>query len=269
MAVILEGGCRVSMIREGEPRIAGTLKIWRHVGRDVGARDISLRVLEYGRGVSAMLRNPGCDELIYVLEGTATIIIDDLMYELQPEVGIYVRPNQAFSVQNPNPTPVVLISSQCPEPDCGPEISHFSRDDAESTLRSPLTGTATNPIRPSISPLVRLADRESLPTADRWYRVLVDHEVGCHQATQFVGSIPPGRAPDHFHLYEEVLFILRGEGRMWAGKRSTAIAAGSCVYLPKRQVHCVENTSTGELRLLGVFYPAGSPAVRYDSNADE
>jgi mannose-6-phosphate isomerase-like protein (cupin superfamily) len=84
------------------------------------------------------------------------------------------------------------------------------------------------------------------------------------QVTQFVGSIPPGRAPDHFHNYEEVLFILRGEGRMWAGMTHTPIAFGSCIYLPKGQVHCVENTGDGELRLLGVFYPAGSPSVRYD-----
>jgi hypothetical protein len=27
---------------------------------------------------------------------------------------------------------------------------------------------------------------------------------------------------------------------------------------------CVENTGVDELRLLGVFYPAGSPSVRYD-----
>jgi mannose-6-phosphate isomerase-like protein (cupin superfamily) len=60
------------------------------------------------------------------------------------------------------------------------------------------------------------------------------------------------------------LFILRGEGRMWAGETSTEIAAGSCVYLPKRQLHCVENTGDDELRLLGVFYPAGSPSVRYE-----
>jgi oxalate decarboxylase/phosphoglucose isomerase-like protein (cupin superfamily) len=51
---------------------------------------------------------------------------------------------------------------------------------------------------------------------------------------------------------------------MWAGESNTAIAPGSCIYLPKGQVHCVENTGEGELRLLGVFYPAGSPSVRYD-----
>jgi mannose-6-phosphate isomerase-like protein (cupin superfamily) len=112
---------------------------------------------------------------------------------------------------------------------------------------------------------VRLADRRAQPTADRWYRVLVDDEIGSTQATQFVGSIPPGRAPDHFHHYEEVLFILNGSGRMWAGETNTPIGPGSCIYLPKGQVHCVENTGKGELRLLGVFYPAGSPSVRYDA----
>ena len=99
-----------------------------------------------------------------------------------------------------------------------------------------------------------------MPTGDRWYRVLIESEV-----TQFVGSIPPGRAPDHFHEYEEVLFILQGEGRMHKGTSSTPVEPGSCIYLPPRQMHCVENTGAGELRLLGVFYPAGSPAVRYEA----
>jgi mannose-6-phosphate isomerase-like protein (cupin superfamily) len=89
-------------------------------------------------------------------------------------------------------------------------------------------------------PGVRLSDKKEIPTADRWYRVLVDDEIGSEHVTQFVGSIPPGRAPDHFHEYEEVLFILRGTGRMWSGKTTTAIGPGSCVYLPKGQVHCVE-----------------------------
>jgi mannose-6-phosphate isomerase-like protein (cupin superfamily) len=97
-------------------------------------------------------------------------------------------------------------------------------------------------------------------TGDRWYVELIQAEV-----TQFIGGIPPGRAPDHFHLYEEVICILDGVGIMHAGASSTPIEAGSCIFLPRKQRHCVENTGSGELRLLGVFYPAGSPAVRYPS----
>jgi hypothetical protein len=105
---------------------------------------------------------------------------------------------------------------------------------------------------------VRLQDQPIQRTGDRWYRELIQSEI-----TQFVGSIPPGRAPAHFHLYEEVLCILQGEGFLWADGARTPVGIGSCVYLPKRNVHCLENTGSGELRLLGVFYPAGSPAVRY------
>jgi mannose-6-phosphate isomerase-like protein (cupin superfamily) len=237
--------------------------------------------------------------LVYVLEGEGGIRIDDEAYDLEPEMGIYVRPYQAFSVWNPNPEPIVFISSQCPEPEVTEGAATSDREVIDASTGEldespagaggipgagvgfggfgseglgppksdlPQTLVAADSGKSKIAPLVRLADRKALPTGDRWYRVLVDDEVGCTQATQFIGSIPPGRAPDHFHLYEEVLFILRGEGRMWAGKSSTPISAGSCVYLPRKQSHCVENTGTDELRLLGVFYPAGSPAVRYDSD---
>ena len=159
----------------------------------------------------------------------ATIFIDGWPFEITSQTGIYLRPGQTLTVENPRPEPLVLISSQCPDP-------IESSSEFVASLTSPLSQA------PPLSAMVRLADRPALPTADRWYRVLVDDEVGSTQVTQFVGSIPPGRAPDHFHNYEEVLFILRGAGRMWAGETNTPIAAGSCVYLPKGQVHCVENT---------------------------
>jgi len=138
--------------------------------------------------------------------------------------------------------------------------------DAAQTVLSVRGAPATSPAPPGSAALhVRLADQPIQKTGDRWYRELIQSEI-----TQFVGSIPPGRAPDHFHLYEEVLCILKGSGFLWAADSKTPIGPGSCVYLPKRQAHCVENTTSDELRLLGVFYPAGSPSVRYevDQRAD-
>ncbi len=227
-------------MHDGAPEVVGSLKIWNRIGKATGADAISLRILEFEPGTSPVLRNDECDEVLYVLEGNCTVVIDGNAYQVGPETGVYVRPGQTLRVENPGPDVVRIVSSQSPaEPSAVSEQS---------------------------PPIVKLADRRALPTADRWYRVLVDDEVGSEQVTQFVGSIPPGRAPDHFHEYEEVLFILRGEGRMWAGEDNTPIGPGSCIYLPRRQVHCVENTGTGELRLLGVFYPAGSPAVRYETD---
>ena len=241
MAVVLEGGCRVSTMHEGESRVSGSLRIWDQIGKASGAKAISLRVLEFGPGTSPALSNLDSDEVLYVLDGYCRVVIGEDEYELGPETGVYLRPGQTLRVENQGADVVRFISSQSP----------------------------AEPVKSSeLPPIVKLSDRRALPTADRWYRVLVDDEIGSEQVTQFVGSIPPGRAPDHFHEYEEVLFILRGEGRMWAGETHTPIGPGSCIYLPRRQVHCVENTGPGELRLLGVFYPAGSPAVRYET-ADE
>ena len=254
VAVELEGGCLVTGVRDGEPTINGTLSVWPQIGRANGASAISLRTMEFAPGLSPGFRNQECDEIIYVLQGTATILIDARPYLVQPETGVYLRPGAILTVDNPGPEPFVLISSQCPEPV------------ATSETLPPLTSRQSPGAAPlRRPPIARLADCEAVPTGDRWYRVLVDDEVGSTQVTQFVGSIPPGRAPDHFHNYEEVLVILRGVGRMWAGKTQTPIASGSCIYLPKGQVHCVENTGDDELRLLGVFYPAGSPSVRYEA----
>ena len=257
MAVVLEGGCRVSTMHEGVPQVSGSLKLWNQVGRSNGADAISLRILEFGPGASPALRNRECDEVLYLLEDLddenapagCTVSIDGSSYEVGPRTGIYLRPGETLRVENPGPRAVTFVSSQCPE-------------EGFTTTAEPSPDHA---VSPQMSPMVRLSDRRPLPTADRWYRVLVDDEIGSEQVTQFVGSIPPGRAPDHFHEYEEVLFILRGEGRMWAGETSTRIGPGSCIYLPRKQIHCVENIGTGELRLLGLFYPAGSPAVRYES----
>lgn len=269
MAVTLEGGCRVSEMREGEPVVNGTLRIWNQIGRATGAQAISLRVMEFAPGLSPGIRNGDCDEILYVVSsglsgadqdqvstarvnGSFSLLIDAVRQDVTPDTGVYVRPNQTFALDNNGPESVVVVSVRCPDPNRAQEfvdrlfVNPASRSDAPK-------------------PFVRLADRAPQSTADRWYRVLVDDELGSEQATQFVGSIPPGRAPDHFHTYEEVLFILKGEGRMWAGQTNTSVGPGSCIFLPKRQVHCVENTGNGDLRLLGVFYPAGSPSVRYEA----
>src|SRR5258708_4791547 len=57
-----------------------------------------------------------------------------------------------------------------------------------------------------------LAACEVETTGDRKFRVLFGPGRGCSVATQFVGEIPPGRAPDHSHPYDEVVLVLAGEG---------------------------------------------------------
>src|SRR5262249_40928083 len=179
----------------------------------LGAQAISFRILEFAAGRSPELRNT-VDEVLFVVEGQGTLFLDGTAHAVAPETGIFVAPGVTYAIECA--APLVIASSRCPDPGDAPLCA------------------APMPHTPPAAP-VRLCDQEARPTADRWYRTIIGGEraqrasqvaAGFAEATspiinaivtQFVGGIPPGRAPDHYHHYEEVLCILRGRGRMWAG----------------------------------------------------
>jgi quercetin dioxygenase-like cupin family protein len=113
--------------------------------------------------------------------------------------------------------------------------------------------------------LARLRDCEVEQTGDRRFRVLLGPGRGCEAATQFVGEIPPGRAPEHSHPYDELVLVLEGAGVAHVRGGDRPLAAGARVHLPPGRPHCLENTGTGLLVVLGVFHPGGSPAVKRES----
>lgn len=249
MAVELAGGCRAFDLREGEPLARGGIRVWRHVGRERGTDAISLSVLEAAPGSRATWRNPDCDEVLFVLSGIGDVVSEGERHPVEADSGIFVRPGARLTLSNPGETPLLFVSSRCPDP--GPEILFEESGAAPAAAASGAL-------------VVRFGDQPTERAGDgRWFRVLVDAKSGCEQVTQFVGFIPPGRAPDHFHEYEEVACILEGEARFWSGDSSAPMGPGSGLYLRRRQPHCLENTGTKPLKLYGLFYPAGSPAVRY------
>ena len=99
-------------------------------------------------------------------------------------------------------------------------------------------------------------------TGDREFRVLLSEGLAF---TQFAGLIPPGRAPEHHHTYDEVVHVLAGDGVVHLSGTAAGIGPGTSIYLPPYQPHCLENTGGDLLRVLGVFYPAGSPAAKHEA----
>lgn len=102
-------------------------------------------------------------------------------------------------------------------------------------------------------------------TGDRQFRVLFGPGFGCSVATQFVGEIPPGRAPEHSHPYDETVMVLAGEGVVHIDGGTHRLRPGTCTHLPPGLPHCLENTGSAMLRVLGVFHPADSPAAKLSS----
>ncbi|HZR49309.1 MAG TPA: aminotransferase class V-fold PLP-dependent enzyme [Streptosporangiaceae bacterium] len=99
-------------------------------------------------------------------------------------------------------------------------------------------------------------------TGDREFRVLLSDGL---TITAFAGRIPPGRAPEHQHTYDEVVHVLAGHGVVHLAAGDSEIGPGTSIYLPPGEPHCLENTGTEMLEVLGVFHPAGSPAAKRET----
>src|SRR5665213_321036 len=122
----------------------------------------------------------GADEVVYVLEGTGRVTVGCETHEVRQGVSVFVSRGTPWSAEGDARVVSVLIHE--PEPSTG----HAVLD-----LNAMETGTAT---------------------AGRQFLLGATPEVGCASVTQFVGLVPPGRAPDHFHTYDEVIYVLEGEG---------------------------------------------------------
>jgi mannose-6-phosphate isomerase-like protein (cupin superfamily) len=172
------------------------------------------------------------DEVLYVLEGSGQASIGGETHPLQPGTSVFIARGTAWDAEGDGRAVSVLVHKPA----------------AASTTHAVIDLTA--------------AEKGSA-TAGREFVLGATPAVGCRSVTQFIGLVPPGRAPDHFHPYDEVIYILEGEGELHIGGEQAELGPGSCVHLPARLVHCLANTGDTELRLLGVFRPAGSPAEAY------
>jgi mannose-6-phosphate isomerase-like protein (cupin superfamily) len=202
-----------------------------------GCRDLEQRIVRFAPGRSNMRGGGSREELLFVLSGRGALVLDGEEHRLEPETGVYVAPGARYEVENPGPDDLVLVSVLALEP---------------ANLR---------PGREERSVTVRLTEQEAFPAGrDREFRFGVDADT----VTQFVGSIPPGRAKPHYHEYEEVAYVLGGEGLLHIGGERTRVRAGSCIHFPPREPHILENVGTETLRVLGVFHPAGDPSAAYN-----
>ena len=173
-----------------------------------------------------------CDEVLYVLSGSGTATIEGRQLPLQPGTALFVARGTPWSAEGDARAVSVLVHEPAPA-----ATTHALVD-----LHAVERGEAT---------------------AGRAFLLAATPEVGCESVTQFIGLVPPGRAPDHFHRYDEVIYVLEGEGVLEIGGEQAPIRPGTCIHLPRTLVHCLANTGEEELRLLGVFTPAGSPAEAY------
>jgi mannose-6-phosphate isomerase-like protein (cupin superfamily) len=214
---------------------ADTVAVLRLFDDARGCEKFAQRLLQFGPGRSRARVEGSDDEVLFVLDGAGTLILDGERVPLRSRVGVVVRCGTTWSAEVDDE--LELLSVLVRDPETAPGPGHA---------------------------VVDLAGEDRLSaTAARQFTLGVNAEAGCPSVTQFIGFVPPGRAPDHFHCYDEVIYVLDGQGVLHIGGEEAILGPGSCIHLPARLVHSLENTGAGELQLLGVFRPSGSPAEAY------
>jgi len=233
------------------PGSVARLSVQPTLGPQTGFHDLEQAVLECAPGRTEPIAVRDAEETLFVLAGRGTIHLGSDAHPLEPEVGVYLPPGAQFALENPGPDPLRVIAVRIPERQAQPEPQPEPQQLAA--------------IDPPGRPVVRrLADQDlEAATTQREFRIVADPDCGLRSATHFVGYIPTARAPDHFHTYDEVIYVLDGEGVMRAGDLEQRLAPGSCIQLPARTVHCLENTGREPMRVVAVFRPAGSPAAAF------
>lgn len=244
---ILDGGCFVATVDYAALPVSGTAQIAPVISARDGARFLSQWCMFAPPGLSGEFRFPGSDAVLFLPAGALTVTISGRDFVVGRESGVYVRSGEAFRIHNPVDQPLRILLTVCPGCEAIQCLGEMP-DNFESAL--PNRVQSEDPSR-----------RE--PMADRFYQVLHGAETGCPEVTQFIGEVPRSRAAGHHHLYEEVIVILEGEGFMWTESARAAVAPGDVIFLPRKQRHSLECTTETGMRLMGAFYPAGSPAVNY------
>jgi quercetin dioxygenase-like cupin family protein len=208
------------------------------VGRHTGFDALEQALIDC-RGSEARTVSADEEEVLYVLSGHGELELYGERHPLAPEAGAHLLSGERYTLHAAGEPPLRLVSVRIP--------------DCEATDRDPRAAVVS-----------RLEDQDShAATTDREFRIIADAQRGLRAATHFVGYIPTARAPEHFHTYDEVIYVLDGVGVMHAEGRDQPVQAGSAIQLPARTVHCLENTGDDVMRIVAVFRPSGSPAAAY------
>jgi quercetin dioxygenase-like cupin family protein len=180
------------------------------------------------------------DLLLYAFAGAGSLSVEDETHELPADAAALVPAGERAALEA-GPDGLAAICAAV-----GPDVD----------LHAPLG-------RRDI--VARAQDADSArATGSRPFEILLGPGNGSARTTLFVGHVPPGRAPWHFHLYDELVWIADGPGRLHLDGGVEEIPTGSAFRLRPREVHIVENArAEGDLTLVGIFTPAGSPSAAY------
>lgn len=244
---VLDGGCFVANVDKLPLEVKGTTRIGPVISAATGAKHQSQFYAELSPGTSPVMAFGERHVIVLVTQGQGQVCISGRNFELGPETGFYVRPEEAFSLEIAGNELCKLFISVCP-----------LAEQPEFLDKMPENFNSDYPER-----VVGIDEDNRQTMADRFFQVLVDKRIGSTVVTQFIGEVPFSKAAPHRHLYEESIVVLRGTGCMWTEGVKTPVSTGDVIFLPRKQIHSLQCTDPEGMMLAGVIYPGDNPSINY------
>ena len=181
------------------------------------------------------------DSLVYVAGGSGALELDGVSYPLAAEVAALVLAGERATVTRGHRRP-------------------------RARARQPSGPTSTGTPRWASAAVVVAVDHSetSGATGKRSFQVLFGPHNGSTRATLFAGFVPPGRAPWHYHLYDEIVWVPHGPGPAAPRERRRGAWPGRGVPAARaRGSHRGEHRRAESWPSSALFTPAGSPSAAY------
>lgn len=202
---------------------------------------LALSVLRLDGGEAHTAQEDDRDALLYVCGGSGSLSIGGATAPLDPGSAALVLAGEAATLAARGGEELEVLRATV-----GPYADRHAPLGPRETVNSLVGGSGER------------------ATGARSFEILFGPHNGSTRATLFAGFIAPGRAPWHYHLYDEIVWIPEGPGRLHLGDVVEELGPRSAFRLRPREVHIVENASPDrEMKVIGVFTPAGSPSAAY------
>jgi quercetin dioxygenase-like cupin family protein len=198
---------------------------------------LALRTVSLAAGLTETIADPECDSLLFVSTGSGVLSVGETSSPLRAGSAALVLAGESATLQSAGLEAVVVTAR------------------ASTDLHAPM---GKRELVVSLD-----AAEQQQATGARSFQLLFGPHNGSTRATLFAGYVPPGKAPWHYHLYDEIVFVPEGPGRLHLEAATEELGACSAFRLRPRQVHIVENLGDDAMTIIGVFTPAGSPSAAY------
>jgi quercetin dioxygenase-like cupin family protein len=208
------------------------------VGRETGS-ELTLDPAAYRAGETLALPADDADRILLVTDGTGTLSLAGSEHGLAAwQAGLVLAGEDGAVTAGADGLDLVVCA-------IGPYVDrHAAIGPREVVVSGDLVAGST-------------------ATGNRSFQVLFGPHNGSTRATLFVGQVPPGRAPWHYHLYDEIVWVPHGPGRLHLESGVEELGPGAAFRLHPREIHIVENAGDTVMTVVGIFTPAGSPSAAY------